>query len=275
MLQGDALRLRQILINLISNAIKFTNQGKILVKIKISSEDATTIELHCSVEDTGIGIPAEKQAHIFEIFEQAESSISRKYGGTGLGLAISKQLLQLMQGELGLESQVGQGSIFWFKLRFGKCPLPATDQAAGKNAAESKLLPHYNLVAKRILVAEDYEVSQELMKYQLTKAGCLAIIAKNGQEAIRFAEQQSFDLIFMDVQMPVLDGYEATKSIRAMPAGLPTNGRAIPIIGLTASGFTSDIEQCYAAGMDDVIIKPIHRALLLKKLAYWLEKAKT
>jgi signal transduction histidine kinase/ligand-binding sensor domain-containing protein/ActR/RegA family two-component response regulator len=251
---GDPDRLRQIILNLIGNAIKFTERGSIRLSVR-RAEGANDI-LHFAVSDSGIGIPADKQELIFEAFRQADGSMARKYGGTGLGLAICSRLVELMGGSIDVESEEGRGSTFHFTARFA---------AADQNAAEVPLGLHnlFGPVKKvvapparrlRILLAEDNIVNQRLASRLLEKRGHQVIVASSGKEALARLEQESFDAILMDVQMPDMDGLETTARIRALqPPGVRT-----PIIALTAHSMKGDRERCLAAGMDNYVSKPIN-----------------
>ncbi|WP_162914559.1 PAS-domain containing protein [Desertibaculum subflavum] len=253
--RGDPTRLRQILFNLVGNAIKFTEGGSI--RIQVTREAA---RLRFEVIDTGIGIPREAQAKIFDRFVQADSSTARRYGGTGLGLSICKQLVQLMGGEIGVESDPQTGSRFWFAV-----PLPAGDAAAiestddgGKASGGAALRP------LRVLVAEDNEINQVLVRKLLERAGHVVALAGNGAEAVAAARESRFDLILMDVQMPVVDGLEATRQIR----DLGGSAARVPIIALTANALVGDRERYLAAGMDDHVPKPIDAARLFAAMAH-------
>ncbi len=250
-LLGDPLRIQQVLNNLVSNAIKFTPTGQISISVQCQPLEAGKALVELCVSDTGIGIPAEKQEVIFSPFAQAESSTTRNYGGSGLGLAIVDRLVHLMGGEVQLESSVGQGSRFYIRLPLG-CPgenqqahvskgnIPATSEA---------------LLSKRVLLVEDTPVNQKIAEKLLTHHGCLVALADNGQQALQIiANTPPFDIILMDMQMPVMDGLEATSRLRAREAEL---GLApVPVIALTANALPEDREQCLRAGMNDFIAKP-------------------
>jgi len=270
-LEGDPLRLSQICINLCANALKFTDKGEISLTIGFSDEaqptpDTGEIILHCLVHDTGIGIAKKKQEEIFEQFSQADGSISRRYGGTGLGLAICKSLVTIMGGRIWVEGEPGKGSDFHFTFRIHRAvPRPSplnrsdSEQDPGTDAATS--LPSLNL-----LVAEDNPLNQEITKGILESLGNQVTLVENGQEAIQLFEEKDFDLIFMDIQMPVMNGFEATKHIRASK-----NPRAqtIPIIAMTAHAMSGDREKSLEAGMDEHVAKPINIAALKETLMKW------
>jgi PAS domain S-box-containing protein len=259
---ADPTRLRQILLNLLSNAIKFTEQGEVLATLVCLSAGTEQLRLRFEVQDTGIGIPPEKQAQIFEPFRQADGSTTRKYGGTGLGLAISRKLVELMGGSMGVESEVGKGSCFWFELT-----LPASEPPAHvRLEQEMRASEPTALTGLRVLVAEDNYVNQKVIRRTLEKWGVAVEIAENGQEALEWLARAPFHLVLMDCQMPLMDGYEATRRIRAYEA---PRGLHIPIIALTANALEGDREKCIECGMDDYLSKPINPDLLWEKLAQW------
>lgn len=259
MLMGDSVKLSQILMNLLSNAVKFTERGQ--VQLSVSSEDLTDnkVRLHVEVTDTGIGINAEKQLLIFDAFSQADNSMTRAFGGTGLGLAIAKQLVRLMSGEIGVSSQSGQGARFWFWVDLDKSP-------------ETAIMPkiHTNCQFNaHILVAEDYLANQILVIRFLENFGCRVKMVNNGLEAIEAVKQQDYDLIFMDCQMPVMDGYQAASEIRRLESESGVSKR-VPIIALTAHALAGDKSKCLAAGMDEWITKPFTHKDLNEVLQKWL-----
>ncbi len=245
---GDPGRFTQVITNLVGNAVKFTEKGHVKARL---SFDAAQERLYCEVKDTGIGIPPERQAAIFEKFMQGDASITRKYGGTGLGLAITRQLLTLMRGEIGFESRVGEGSHFWFTL-----PANAASPET-KNAEKAQKLARKRIDVKqaRLLIAEDHPVNQLLLLKLLKKSGFEHIdAADNGKEALKLLAQQSYDAVLMDCQMPEMDGYEATREIRRQEA---RSGSHIPIIAMTANAMVGDREACLRAGMDEYLSKPL------------------
>ena len=258
--RGDPTRLRQILLNLVGNAIKFTEAGQVSVRVmtKADAADGRADWLRFEVADTGIGIEDAEQTRLFETFSQADSSISRRYGGTGLGLAICRELVVLMGGAIGVSSQHGVGSTFWFELRL---PVAAPDAVDPADAFAPVALGAVRSL--RILVAEDNAINQRLMAAVLGKAGHQATMVGNGHQAVAAVRDGAYDLVLMDVQMPDLDGIEATRQIRALPP--PRN--LVPIIALTAHAMTGAKETYLAAGMDDFVAKPIESAVLLGKLA--------
>ncbi len=268
---GDSLRLRQILLNLTSNAIKFTREGSVRVDVRFDSL-ATT--LHISVEDTGIGIPPEVAATVFDSFTQADSSTTRRYGGTGLGLAITSGLLRLMGSQIQLHSVPGQGSVFSFALQL---PLASTRPDGAAAAAASRAIAQAANMAEvanspaaaaplDILVAEDNTVNQAIARQLLQRLGHEVTLATNGAEAVQAASSRRFDLILMDCQMPEMDGLEATRNLRL-------SGNSIPIIALTANAFEEDQQRCLAAGMNGYLAKPITLNLLREALASYSQAA--
>jgi signal transduction histidine kinase/CheY-like chemotaxis protein len=268
---GDEIRIQQILINLLGNAIKFTNHGKVTLDISLSQN---TRRLHFEVRDTGIGIPIDKQPLLFKSFQQMESSTARKYGGTGLGLAISKQLVELMRGEIGVYSETGKGSCFWFEIPYQvadttnvkahEMPAPATNPA----------LPASAKADYRILLAEDNQINQIIAQSMLASLGILHIdTVENGREAIQRLSEQDYDLVLMDVQMPECDGMEACRHIRGTEkrAGLEiVRNPSITVIALTANTMPSDIEACLKAGMNSHLGKPLESQKLANELGKWL-----
>ena len=261
-LRGDDGRLRQILLNLIGNAIKFTSEGGVSLKIAKTGETAEAVILRFEVIDTGIGIAPEVQAKLFSRFTQADSSTTRKYGGTGLGLAICRELVSLMGGEIGIESRPGEGSTFWFTASFKPAP-----HAAWSDPVEEAPAPVAE--GRRILVAEDNKVNQMLAVKLLDKAGHRADVVGNGIEAIDAVRKRPYDAVLMDMQMPEMDGLEATRRIRALAGDIA----AIPIIAMTANARPEDRWKCLDSGMNDFVTKPIDRVELLNKVAHWTSGA--
>ena len=259
---GDADRLRQILINLIGNAIKFTETGTI--QLSITQEHAETNTLCFTISDTGIGIPQDKQSDIFNAFTQVDGSTTRQYGGTGLGLAITKELATLMNGTIRVESELGKGSSFFVSL-----PLP---QATTESNTPQSPKTTIDLPALRILLAEDNLVNQTLANRLLTQRGHTVTTAFNGQEALDLFSNNAFDLILMDVQMPVMNGLDATKEIRKSET---TTSQHIPIIALTAHAMKGDEERCLQAGMDAYVSKPIQIDQLLQTIQKHITKPKS
>ncbi len=261
LLAGDAVRIRQILLNLLSNAVKFTGHGTIRVTLSAgASAEPDCVLLRASVTDTGIGIPEEAQKRMFQSFTQAETSTTRRYGGTGLGLAISKRLVELMDGEIGFESVPGEGSTFWFlvKVSLGTASLPVKSTANGEGAPREKQ-------GGTILVVEDNRINQKVLSHQLINLGYAIEVAENGEEAVAKVKTRRYDLIFMDVQMPVMDGFQATQEIRNLGDGLSS----IPIVAVTANAFQSEKEKCFSFGMDDYLTKPVDKDRLQAALRRW------
>ncbi|OQW85939.1 MAG: hypothetical protein BWK76_07295 [Desulfobulbaceae bacterium A2] len=263
-LVGDSTRLAQALLNCLSNAVKFTQRGKITVRISKSDETETGLLLRFEVTDTGIGIAPEKIAELFTAFEQVDASSTRRYGGTGLGLVITRRLACLMGGESGAQSVPGQGSTFWFTARLGKSNL-GPEELAEETPALAKLGPQSMPTGARILLVEDNKINQEVAVALLAEIGVKVDVANDGLGALEKARSGGYDLILMDVQMPGMDGLEATRVIRALP-GCAT----LPIVALTANAFDEDRERCLAAGMNDFVAKPVDPEQLFGTLMRWL-----
>jgi len=294
-LKGDPLRLGQILFNLVGNAIKFTERGSITLRVRQVDDSSslspsvsplpnpfpqgeratepeqrapdTTVLLRFEVVDTGIGIEPEAQTRLFQSFEQADNSMTRKYGGTGLGLAICKRLMQLMGGEIGVESTLGQGSTFWFVVPLNKREADAIPPAPTFTAltAEQRLQADY--AGTRILLAEDEPITQEISRGLLEDVGLVVDLAEDGRQALELAQQNTYALILMDMQMPNLNGIDATQAIRADSLNMAT-----PILAMTANAFDEDRQVCLDAGMNDHIAKPVDPDRLYETLLAWLEK---
>jgi two-component system, sensor histidine kinase and response regulator len=256
-LVGDPLRLRQILVNLVGNAVKFTSQGTVIVSAAVEGEKGKNIVVRFAVADTGIGIAPEDQERIFAPFTQADASTTRRHGGTGLGLTISRRLVDFMGGRIWVESMPGKGSIFRFTAQLGlqEQAMNAAESAQAVAETPSRLL--------QVLLAEDTPANQKLCIYILSKRGHAVHVAHDGQQALEALEQQNFDVVLMDVQMPVMDGFLATQAIRNLAD--PKKAR-VPIIALTAHALTGDAERCLGAGMDDYISKPINRGELIERV---------
>jgi signal transduction histidine kinase/CheY-like chemotaxis protein len=258
-LVGDPIRLEQVIVNLLSNAIKFTEHGEVHLTIAQGPAGGGTV-LEFRVRDTGIGILADKQRIIFESFTQADGSTTRKYGGSGLGLAISKQLVRLMGGAMGVESELGHGSTFWFTASFA----PHATAEPSSSAPSRSPLVYPPPQALSVLLAEDNKVNQKVAVALLKKAGHQVQVVSNGRDAVLESGRGDFDVILMDVQMPELDGIQATQMIRAREQAF---GAHLPIIALTAHVMKGDRERCIEAGMDDYLSKPLSAAALTEKLS--------
>ncbi|MDG9783558.1 ATP-binding protein [Metapseudomonas otitidis] len=256
--QGDPTRIRQILVNLVGNALKFTEEGSIRVVTQWQALDDQVLWLTCAVHDSGIGIPPERLEHMFDAFQQADSSISRRYGGTGLGLPIARTLAERMGGTLRAESHQGQGSVFTleiplpFRQQVNRTDGPYPDQAAAGNGQD-------------VLLVEDNPVNQTVIEAMLRSLGYRVSLVSDGAQAVQAASRTGFAAILMDCRLPVLDGYEATRQIRGM-----NGGTRVPIIALTANALQGDREACLEAGMNDYLAKPFKRADLQRVLQHWL-----
>ncbi|MCU0358902.1 MAG: ATP-binding protein [Cyclobacteriaceae bacterium] len=260
MLVGDPVRLNQILINLLGNAIKFTYNGSILLTCSIVNEQKDTSWVQFSVKDTGVGIPAEKLETIFESFSQADTSVTRKFGGTGLGLTIVKQLVEMQNGKIEVQSKENVGSVFTITIPF----LQGKASALSKKLAKSKQMrtAANGMQNLNVLLVEDNDINRLYAQSVLRRWNCRTDTAENGLVAVERVKSKQYDVILMDVQMPVMDGYEATKAIRMMPS--PVN--EVPIVALTANATRADVDKCLAAGMNDYLAKPFTPEDLFRKL---------
>jgi len=269
-LVGDPLRLCQILLNFAGNAIKFTEKGSITVRARVVDESLTDVLLRFEIEDTGIGISPEDQTRLFNAFEQADGSMTRKYGGTGLGLAINRRLALLMGGNVGVESTPGVGSTFWFTVRLQKAgPSSRLLKAANTVPPDHQIKSRHR--GARILLAEDEPINREVSRGLLEDVGLFVDVAEDGCTAVEMASQTAYDLILMDMQMPRMNGLDATRAIRELPGGLHA---ATPILAMTANAFSEDRQACLDAGMNDHIGKPIDPDVLFSTLRNWLEGAR-
>jgi CheY-like chemotaxis protein len=266
-LTGDPVRLRQILTNLVGNAVKFTTQGTVDIQADFLEETPDGVVLRFAVRDTGIGIPSEAQAGIFDAFTQARASMTRQYGGTGLGLAICKQLVALMGGTIGVQSAPGEGSTFWLTVRLAcgpalrDAPTPGVtdDRGAARGRAGQNRLPGH------ILVAEDNPVNQLVAVHLLEGMGYAVEAVETGQQAVDALHRQPYDLVLMDCHMPEMDGFAATAAIRREEGSRSHT----PIVAMTANALAGDAEKCLAAGMDDYVAKPVTAERLAALVTRW------
>lgn len=267
---GDSTRLQQALINYTTNAVKFSRSGTITLRAFGETESEEAVVVRFEVEDQGIGISPEAMARLFSVFEQADNSTTRRFGGTGLGLAITRHLAGLMGGEAGVRSQEGVGSTFWFTARLKRQAAQDVDPLARKlgaaDSVEKMLRQLYG--GCRILVVDDDPMNREVAEVTLQTVGLIVDTAEDGCQALRMVELSEYALILMDVQMPAMDGLEATRKIRALPGG-----RVIPIVAMTANAFIEDKSHCLEAGMDDFLVKPFDPELLFSILLRWMSKA--
>jgi len=266
-LRGDPTRLTQALLNFATNAVKFTESGSIVIRLLELERDESGTLVRFEVQDSGLGIPAESLGRLFQAFEQADNSTSRSYGGTGLGLAITKRLAHLMGGEVGVTSKEGSGSTFWFTARLKAGQPPADTHSRHADGLPPEEIIQRDHPGAHVLLVEDNFINREVALELLSIAGCQADVAEDGLEAVEMARQNNYALILMDMQMPRMDGLDATRLIRQLP------GRAhTPILAMTANAFTEDKERCFEAGMNDFVPKPVNPEVLFASMLVWLGK---
>ena len=272
LLRGDPTRIRQVLSNLLANAIKFTSQGRVDLRLSVLNRGSEQCEIRIEICDTGIGIPPDRLDRLFKSFSQVDTSITRQFGGTGLGLAICKRLVELMHGCIGVESVAGVGSTFWLTLSLGTVDQPAMACDAVLPAKIQDAASVLRLIrGLHLLVAEDNEMNQFVAQETLKRAACTCDIATDGEAAVAAFQKRPYDMILMDCQMPDVDGLEATRRIRALE--LASNSRSrIPIIALTADAISGDRERCIEAGMDSYVTKPVNAAELFAAIAAQVQR---
>ena len=265
-LHGDPTRLQQAILNYATNALKFTEKGRVTLRAFTQHETTDAIVIRFEVQDTGIGIAAETLSRLFGAFEQADSSTTRKYGGTGLGLTITRRLAELMGGEVGVESTLGVGSTFWFTARLVKKEHPG-DRTSQVNGLDAERLIRLRHRGRHILLVDDEPVNLEIARYLLEDSGLVVDTAEDGLQAVRMAKAAPYAVIVMDMQMPNLDGLAATERIREL-----SRHRRTPILAMTANAFAEDKARCFAAGMNDFIAKPFDSDVLFSTLLKWLDR---
>jgi signal transduction histidine kinase/ActR/RegA family two-component response regulator len=262
-LVGDPLRLGQVLLNYANNAVKFTEAGRIVISVRTAERLSKEVVLRFEVRDTGIGLTAEQMGRLFQSFSQADTSTTRKFGGTGLGLAISKRLADLMGGQVGVESEFGTGSTFWFSSRLGVgeavAAVPAVQAPAGADAGLAAV------TGARILLVEDNEINQQVARELLQDIGLAVDVAENGERALAMVQSAAYDLVFMDMQMPVMDGIAASRAMRALE-----RLKHLPIVAMTANAMARDRQLCLEAGMNDTLTKPIDPVKFVDMVSRWI-----
>jgi CheY-like chemotaxis protein len=273
-LSGDPQRLAQVLLNYLNNAVKFTERGQIVLRARSEPAGEAQVHLRFEVSDTGIGLTPEQQGRLFRNFEQADNSTTRQFGGTGLGLAISRNLAQLMGGEVGVDSEPGVGSTFWFTVRMGlreripnARPAPGGGDGTERPRAEGARAALAPMAGSRVLVVEDNDLNQQVARELLQMVGMDVHVAGDGAAALRALASQDYDLVFMDMQMPVMDGLAATEAIRG-----EARWATLPIVAMTANAMQQDRERCLRGGMNDHLAKPIEPPRLWNILLRWLPR---
>jgi CheY-like chemotaxis protein len=253
-LRGDPSRLRQVLLNLLGNAIKFTEKGFVRLRVDAKSSSSQECELHFEVADTGVGLTQEQQSRLFRPFTQADNSTTRRFGGTGLGLAITKQIVELLGGQVGVSSQPGEGSTFWFTAKFALQPpeAPIESRCTTPPMARAEVATVNATEPLRVLIAEDNAVNQRVAALQLQSLGHKVKVVPNGLEATEEVDRADYDVILMDCQMPEMDGYEACRRIRQNP-----RNERLWVVALTANAMQGDRAKCLDAGMDHYLTKPL------------------
>jgi CheY-like chemotaxis protein len=266
-LLGDATLLQEALLNFANNAVKFTTVGSVTLRVRTDKESANDVLVRFEVEDSGIGIAPEVIPRLFTAFEQADNSMTRQYGGTGLGLAITRKLAQMMGGDVGVASTPGIGSTFWFTVRLKKAQPPRQAEPRSPNEpAEAVLRRDFH--GRRVLVAEDDPNNREVIMELVAGAGLAVDAAKNGVEAVELAGGNRYDIVLMDMQMPLMNGLDATRRVRQLPGGA-----VVPILALTANAFADDEAKCIDAGMNEFITKPVEPTKLFEILLKWLARS--
>ncbi|MDP2203637.1 MAG: response regulator [Methylicorpusculum sp.] len=262
-LNGDRVKLEQVLLNLASNAVKFTRHGAVSLRASLIEATGEEVKIRFEIQDTGIGIDQSLLEHIFVPFEQVDNTLTRQYGGLGLGLSINRKLIEMMGGEMGVESESGKGSTFWIVITLKRS---RTQPAVASRIPPLQSL-QTNKARPRILLVDDDFINQELLKFLLNEAGLQCDSANDGEEAVGMVKNTDYDLVLMDIQMPIMDGLAATRAIRLLP-----ERRLTPVIGVSANAFAEDKDRCFEAGMNAFLAKPVAPEVLYSELAKWLIK---